>query len=157
MFNRTLALRRTLTPLGDRLLIRRAEKEVKTASGILLPSDKAKDANEGTVVAVGPGLRDVNGTLHPPSMKAGDNVLLPKYGGTEVEIGEEKLFLFREEDILGTTNRSEQMNTPSCSPAQLFSTLDRALPLEPVHMQPSIVTQSLMYKTMEVYHTVRQN
>ena len=101
MFTRTLALRRTLTPLGDRILIRRAEKEVKTASGILLPSDKAKDANEGIVVSVGPGLRDVNGTLHAPGIKSGDSVLLPKYGGTEVEIGEEKLVLFREEDLLG--------------------------------------------------------
>ena len=101
MFTRTLALRRTLAPLGDRILIRRAEKEVKTASGILLPSDKAKDANEGTVVSVGPGLRDVNGVLHAPTIQKGDIVLLPKYGGTEVEIGEEKLVLFREEDILG--------------------------------------------------------
>jgi co-chaperonin GroES (HSP10) len=94
-------LRRALAPLGDRILIRRAEKEVKTASGILLPSDKAKDANEGTVVSVGPGVRDINGVLHAPTIQAGDSVLLPKYGGTEVEIGEEKLVLFREEDILG--------------------------------------------------------
>jgi chaperonin GroES len=102
MFARaTRPLQRSLAPLGDRILIRRAEKEVKTASGILLPSDKAKDANEGTVVAVGPGMRDVNGQLHAPTLKSGDSVLLPKYGGTEIEIGEEKLFLFREDDILG--------------------------------------------------------
>lgn len=52
-------------------------------------------------MAVGPGLRDVSGTLHAPTLKAGDSVLLPKYGGMEVEIEEEKLSLFREEDILG--------------------------------------------------------
>lgn len=101
MFARTTALRRTLAPLGDRILIRRAEKEVKTASGILLPTDNVKDANEGVVVSVGPGIRDVNGVLHVPDVKSGDNVLLPKYGGTEVEIGEEKLVLFRNDDILG--------------------------------------------------------
>ncbi|KAL7466667.1 hypothetical protein ACHAXS_006955 [Conticribra weissflogii] len=102
MFARaTRPLQRSLAPLGDRILIRKADKEVKTASGILLPTDKGKEPNEGTVVAVGPGIRDVSGNLHPPTLKAGDTVLLPKYGGTEVEIGEEKLALFREEDILG--------------------------------------------------------
>lgn len=43
----------------------------------------------------------MNGVLHVPDVKSGDNVLLPKYGGTEVEIGEEKLVLFRNDDILG--------------------------------------------------------
>ena len=102
MFARaTRPLYRSLAPLGDRILIRRAEKEVKTASGILLPTDKGKDPNEGVVVAVGPGLRDVSGVLHAPTVKAGDTVLLPKYGGTDIEIGDEKMSLFREEDILG--------------------------------------------------------
>jgi len=82
-------------------LILKAEKEVKTAGGILLPADTGKDPNEGTVVAVGPGIRDVTGTLHTPTLKKGDSVMLPKYGGTDIEIGEEKYSLFREEDILG--------------------------------------------------------
>mmetsp|Transcript_26255 Transcript_26255/g.44797 ORF Transcript_26255/g.44797 Transcript_26255/m.44797 type:complete len:108 (+) Transcript_26255:94-417(+) len=97
----TRPLCRSLAPLGDRILIRKAVKETKTAGGILLPTDNAKDPNEGTVVAVGPGLRDVSGTLHAPTLKTGDAVLLPKYGGTEIEIDDEKLTLFREEDILG--------------------------------------------------------
>ena len=102
MFARaTLPLRRALAPLGDRILVRKAVKETTTAGGILLPTDSTKDPNEGTVVAVGPGLRDVSGTLHAPTVSAGDTVLLPKYGGTEIEIGEEKMSLYREEDILG--------------------------------------------------------
>jgi len=43
----------------------------------------------------------VSGVLHAPTLKAGDKVLLPKYGGSEIEIGDEKLNLFREDDILG--------------------------------------------------------
>ena len=102
MFARaTRPLQRSLAPLGDRILIRKAVKETKTAGGILLPTDNAKASNEGTVVAVGPGLRDVSSNLHAPTLKAGDTVLLPKYGGQEIEIGDEKLNLFREEDILG--------------------------------------------------------
>ncbi len=66
-----------------------------------MPSDNVKDSQEGTVVAVGPGIRDVNGALQKMNLRGGDIVLLPKYGGTEVEIGDEKLSLYREDDILG--------------------------------------------------------
>ena len=59
------------------------------------------------MIAVGPGHTDVTGTLHPTTLKAGDTVLLPEYGGTKVdldgsssEVGGET-FLFRESDILG--------------------------------------------------------
>jgi chaperonin GroES len=90
--------------LGDRVLVKRAPKETQTASGVFLPSDKTKDPNEGAVIAVGPGERDVSGVLHPPVLAVGDNVLLPEYGGTKVKMGEEELFLFRESDILGKFN-----------------------------------------------------
>jgi chaperonin GroES len=81
--------------------VRRAAKEVQTAGGIFLPSDKTKDPNEGEVVAVGPGDRDMSGTLHPVVLKAGDSVLLPEYGGIKVKIEDEEMFLFRESDVLG--------------------------------------------------------
>lgn len=74
---------------------------MQTAGGIFLPTDAAKSPNDGEVVAVGPGIRDVSGNLHPPTLQAGDNVLLPEYGGSKVKIGEDELFLFREDDILG--------------------------------------------------------
>jgi chaperonin GroES len=95
------ALARSLAPLADRVLVRRAAKEVQTASGIFLPADSTKAPNEGEVVAVGPGLRDVSGTIHPTNLKSGDAVLLPEYGGSKVKIDDEELFLFREDDILG--------------------------------------------------------
>ena len=95
------ALHRSLAPLGDRILVRRAAKETQTATGVYLPSDKTKDPNEGTVVAVGPGEKDVTGNLHPTMLAAGDLVLLPEYGGVKVKIEDEELFLFRESDILG--------------------------------------------------------
>lgn len=82
-------------------MVRRAPKEVQTASGIYLPSDKTKDPNEGEVIAVGPGEKDMNGVMHPVSIAKGDTVLMPEYGGTKVKIGEEELVLFRESDLLG--------------------------------------------------------
>mmetsp|Transcript_14978 Transcript_14978/g.29918 ORF Transcript_14978/g.29918 Transcript_14978/m.29918 type:complete len:107 (-) Transcript_14978:332-652(-) len=101
---RTLVTRaaRPFAPLGDRILVQRAVKETQTASGIYLPSSAAdKDSNEGTVIAVGPGILDANGTLHAPKVAAGDAILLPEYGGTKVKLGEDEMFLFREDDILG--------------------------------------------------------
>lgn len=90
-----------MAPLGDRVLVKRAPKEVQTASGIYLPSDSGKDPNEGQVVAVGPGEKDVTGQLHPTTLEVGNTVLLPEYGGTKVKIEDDELFLFRESDILG--------------------------------------------------------
>lgn len=93
---------RSLAPLGDRVLVRRAAKETQTASGIILPTDSTKDPNEGEVIAVGPGILDVTGILHANTLNNGDKVLLPEYGGTKVVIDkDDELFLFRESDILG--------------------------------------------------------
>eukprot|EP00559_Dactyliosolen_fragilissimus_P001541 CAMPEP_0184854716 /NCGR_PEP_ID=MMETSP0580-20130426/96_1 /TAXON_ID=1118495 /ORGANISM="Dactyliosolen fragilissimus" /LENGTH=103 /DNA_ID=CAMNT_0027349025 /DNA_START=84 /DNA_END=395 /DNA_ORIENTATION=+ len=98
---RTVAIARSLAPFGDRILIRRAAKEVQTSSGIYLPTDSVKNPNEGEVVAVGPGIRDVSGNLHTPNLQKGDSVLLPEYGGTKVTVDSEEMFLYREDDILG--------------------------------------------------------
>ena len=98
---RPLYAARALAPLGDRILVRKSLKETVTSGGILLPSDNVKDSLEGSVVAVGPGIRDISGVLHAVDLKPGDSVLLPRYGGTEVEIGDEKLSLYRHDDILG--------------------------------------------------------
>ena len=95
------ALARSLAPLGDRILVRRAAKETQTAGGIYLPSDKSKSPNEGEVVAVGPGIKDVSGNLHVPTLKAGDAVLLPEYGGSKIEVDGDEMYLYREDDILG--------------------------------------------------------
>ncbi|EEC75324.1 hypothetical protein OsI_11699 [Oryza sativa Indica Group] len=57
--------------------------------------------NSAKVVAVGPGERDRDGKLIPVSLKEGDTVLLPEYGGTEVKLAEKEYLLFREHDILG--------------------------------------------------------
>ena len=73
-----------------------------------MPTDKTKAPNEGTVIAIGPGMTDVTGTLHPTTLAVGDAVLLPEYGGTKVDLDngasadtEGEMFLFRESDILG--------------------------------------------------------
>ncbi|XP_029051038.1 10 kDa heat shock protein, mitochondrial isoform X2 [Osmia lignaria lignaria] len=90
-----------LVPLFDRVLIQRAEAATKTKGGIVLPEKAQAKVLQGTVVAIGPGQRNEKGEHIPLTIKVGDVVLLPEYGGTKVELEENKeLHLFRESDIL---------------------------------------------------------
>ena len=94
---------KTLKPMLNRVVVRKAEKLTKTKGGILLPESKAIEFNWGTVLAVGPGRQSPEGKLVTPNVKVGDQVLLPEYGGAKVTMAEEQeLFIYRDEDIIGT-------------------------------------------------------
>ncbi|OQR82956.1 10 kDa chaperonin [Achlya hypogyna] len=95
---------RKLLPLGNRVLIKKAEPVLKTAGGIYLPDSAKTTQNEGEVVAVGPGARNHEGTIIPVSVAVGDKVLLPEYGGSVLKLGDDEFHLFRDEDILGKFN-----------------------------------------------------
>ena len=88
-------------PLHDRVLIRRIEQDAKTAGGIIIPDTAKEKPMEGEVVAVGPGARGEDGTLHPLDVKAGDRVLFGKWSGTEVKIDGQELLIMKESDIMG--------------------------------------------------------
>jgi chaperonin GroES len=88
-------------PLFDRVLVERFAAETKTKSGIMLPEKAIGKVLDAKVVAVGPGARNDEGKTIAPSVKTGDRVLLPEYGGTKVEIENKEYFLFRDTDILG--------------------------------------------------------
>jgi chaperonin GroES len=88
-------------PLHDRVVVRRLEQEEKTAGGIIIPDTAKEKPQEGEIVAVGPGARGEDGTLHPLDVKAGDRVLFGKWSGTEVKIDGEELLIMKESDIMG--------------------------------------------------------
>jgi chaperonin GroES len=91
-----------LQPLGDRVVVKPKPKEEKTKSGIFLPDTAAKERPmEGQVIAVGPGRRNDEGKIVPMSVKAGQQVLFAKYGGTEFKIDDEEFLILQEKDILG--------------------------------------------------------
>src|ERR1700687_4697009 len=90
-----------LRPLQDRVLIRRVEPEAKTAGGIFIPDTAQEKPMEGEVIAVGPGVRDEDGKLHPLDVKSGDRVLFGKWSGTEVKLDGEDLMIMKEADIMG--------------------------------------------------------
>jgi len=88
-------------PLFDRVLVERFLAETTTKGGIMIPEKAAGKVVNATVLAVGPGSRNQNGQLNPVSVKAGDKVLLPEYGGQKVVLEDKEYQLFRDGDILG--------------------------------------------------------
>lgn len=90
-----------LTPLHDRIVVRRVEEAETTRGGIIIP-DSAKDKpQEGEVVAVGKGKSNDEGKVFPLEVKEGDRILFGKYAGTEIKIDGEELLIMREEEVLG--------------------------------------------------------
>ncbi|MCU0492876.1 MAG: co-chaperone GroES [Chloroflexaceae bacterium] len=91
-----------IRPLGDRVVIKPAEREEKTKGGIFLPDTASKERPmEGTVLAVGEGRRDDSGKLVPMNVKSGDKVLFAKYSGTEFKVEDVEYLILSEKDILG--------------------------------------------------------
>ena len=88
-------------PLHDRVLIRRVEQEAKTMGGIIIPDTAQEKPMEGDIIAVGPGARGEDGTVHPLDIKAGDRVLFGKWSGTELRLDGEELMIMKESDIMG--------------------------------------------------------
>ena len=88
-------------PLHDRVVVRRIEQEEKTHGGIIIPDTAKEKPQEGEVIAVGPGARSEDGTVHPLDVKAGDRILFGKWSGTEVKIDGEELLIMKESDIMG--------------------------------------------------------
>ena len=85
----------SITPLHDRVIVRPAAAETKTAGGIIIPDTAKEKPQRGVVVAAGPGKKD-----EPVTVKAGDSVLYGKYAGTEISVEGEDLIIMRESDIL---------------------------------------------------------
>ena len=84
-----------IKPLADRMLIKAAPAEEKTAGGIIIPDTAKEKPLQGEVLAVGNGTKDEEMVL-----KAGDTVLYGKYAGTEVELDGEKYLIMRQSDVL---------------------------------------------------------
>ena len=94
-------------PLHDRVVIRRAEGELKSKGGIIIPDTAKEKPQQGEVVAVGPGSRDETGKITPLDVKAGDLILFGKWSGTEVRIDGEDLLILKEADIMAIVESSE--------------------------------------------------
>jgi len=92
-------------PLFDRVLVEKLTPETKTKGGIMIPEKAQGKVLEGTVIAAGTGARTDEGKTIPMTVKIGDRVLLPEYGGTKINMDEKEFYVYREHDILGRWNQ----------------------------------------------------
>lgn len=89
-----------LRPLDNRVVVERDESEEKTRGGIVLPDTAKEKALRGRVLSAGPGKLSDKGERTPLQVKAGDRIIFSKYAGSELEMGDRKLLVMREDDIL---------------------------------------------------------
>ena len=90
----------SIIPLFDRIVVKRAEGEEKSAGGIFLPDAAQEKRQEGIVVSVGKGRVNDDGTQFALELKGGERVLFGKYAGNEVKLEGETVLLMREDEIL---------------------------------------------------------
>ena len=91
----------SLRPLADRIVIRRDEEQDRTDGGIFLPDNAREKVTRGTVVAIGEGKLNDDGTRSAPQVDPGDKVLFSKFGGDDLRIDDQEWLLIRESEILG--------------------------------------------------------
>ncbi len=90
-----------LRPLADRVIVEPLEREETTAGGILLPETAKEKPQEGRILAIGPGRWDEDGKKRVPlEVSVNDRIVYAKYSGTEIKLGDKKLLILGEKDIL---------------------------------------------------------
>jgi chaperonin GroES len=88
-----------ITPLHDRVVVRRFEEKESIKGGIIIPDSAKEKPQEGEVVAVGAGKRE-KGERIPLDVKVGDRVLFGKYSGNDIKIDDEEFMILKEDEIL---------------------------------------------------------
>jgi chaperonin GroES len=89
-----------ITPLGDRVLVKRLAADEITKGGIILPDSAKEQPREAKVISVGPGQLNEDGKRTSLTVKKGDRVLFSAYGGTEIKVDGEDYMILAEDEIL---------------------------------------------------------
>ena len=89
-----------LRPLHDRIIVKRVDESEQKSGSIIIPDSAKEKPQQAEVVAVGNGRRQENGDLIALDIKAGDKILVGKYGGSEVSIDGEEYVILREDEVL---------------------------------------------------------
>ena len=89
-----------VTPLHDRVLLKRLEEQEVKKGGIIIPDTAKEKPQEAEVIAVGKGRVTEDGKVISLELKKGDKVLIGKFSGTEVTIEDVEHIIVREEEIL---------------------------------------------------------
>src|ERR1700683_1243097 len=95
-----------VTPLHDRVLVRRLEEKETAKGGIIIPDTAKEKPQEGEVIAVGAGKLNEKGGRIPLDVKPGDRILFGKYTGNDIKIDDEEFMILKEDEILAKIGAS---------------------------------------------------
>jgi len=95
-------------PLNDRVLLKRIDPKEELRGGIIIPDTAREKPQEAEVLAVGPGKLSDGGKRLPMAVKKGARVLIGKYSGTELKIGDDELTIVREDEILAVVSTANK-------------------------------------------------
>ena len=87
-----------LEPLADRVVVKMCEEQ-ESKSALILTSASKVNPQFAEVIAVGPG-GVVDGKEVKMTVAIGDKVVVSKYAGNEVKLGDEEYIIVRVQDIL---------------------------------------------------------
>jgi chaperonin GroES len=89
-----------ISPLYDRVLVKRIEEQEVRKSGIIIPDTAKEKPQQAEIIATGKGKVTDEGKTIPLLVKKGDKVLIGKYSGTEVMVDGVEHLILREEEVL---------------------------------------------------------
>src|SRR6266436_3844729 len=101
-----------ITPLHDRVIVKRIDEGEQVRGGIIIPDSAKEKPQEGEVIAAGSGKYKEDGTRQPLDVKAGDRILFGKYSGSEIKLDGDEFIIMREEEVLGilaTSGKTKEM------------------------------------------------
>ena len=84
-----------LKPMADNILLKSAETQAATASGIILATTTKEKTGIYEVVSAGPGTKDVTVTVKP-----GDKVVISGFVGTDVKLDGVDYKFVKQDDLL---------------------------------------------------------
>ena len=105
-----------VTPLHDRILVRRLDDGEQKVGGIIIPDSAKEKPQQGQVIAVGKGRMNDKGQRVPLAVQTGDRILFGKYA-QEVPLSGETYLILREEEVFavlgggGTTRNTTTATT----------------------------------------------
>jgi len=111
-----------ITPLHNHVVIKQQEESETMHGRLIIPDAGKEKAMMGEVIAVGPGIINLNGHLIPTTLKVGQIVTFPAFGGQKITIKGEEYLIYKEPDIFALLEE-EPAEIPNRLPSELVNEL----------------------------------
>jgi chaperonin GroES len=94
-----------IIPLHNHVVIKQQDETDTMYGNIIVPDMGKEKPLMGEVIAVGPGIYSVTGTWIDTSIKVGEIVVFPAFGGTKMTVEGEEYVVMKEQDLLAVLEK----------------------------------------------------